>query len=81
MAVHTEEIESLLNQLPEHLQREVLAFAEALVQKAADPSSNGTPHVQSLFGVWDSGDPRSADNDQIDNDLARELASPHETEQ
>ena len=76
MAVDKEKIESLLAQLPEHLQEQVLAFAESLVQKAA--SMNGTPQVQSLFGAWDSGDPHSADNDRIDIDLARESASPHE---
>jgi hypothetical protein len=53
MAVDKEKIESVLAQLPEHLQQQVLAFAESLVQKAA--STNGTPQLQSLFGAWDSG--------------------------
>ena len=87
MAVEKEKIESLLNQLPEHLKQQVLAFAESLVEKASQGSTNGTPstngasHVQSLFGTWDSGDPHSADNDRIDLDLARESASPHEAKQ
>ena len=81
MAVDKEKIESLLNQLPEHLQQQVLAFAESLVQKASHASTNGSPRVDSMFGVWDSGDPHSADNDRIDIDLARESASPHEAKQ
>lgn len=32
------------------------------------------------FGAWDSGDVRSADNEEIDRDLAREFASTHENE-
>ena len=77
MAVDKEKIAKVLSQLPEALQQEVLEFAESLVRKTAD-GSNGTSSVHSLFGIWDSGDPHSADNDRIDVDLARELASPHE---
>jgi hypothetical protein len=79
MAVDKEKIERVLSQLPEELQHEVLEFAESLVvRQKADASANGTSSVRSLFGTWDSGDPHSADNDRVDNDLARELASPHE---
>jgi hypothetical protein len=78
MFVDKEKIEKVLSQLPEDLQREVLEFAESLIRKTAPASSNGSPSVQSLFGVWDSGDAHSADNDRIDADLAREFASPHE---
>ena len=78
MVVDREKIEKLLTQLPEELQQEVLQFAESLVRHTADASANGTSSVHSFFGTWDSKDPHSADNDRIDNDLARELASPHE---
>jgi len=81
MAVDKEKIETLLNQLPEHLQQQVLAFAESLVEKTSQASTNGCPRVESMFGVWYSGDPHSADNDRIDIDLARESASPHEAKQ
>jgi hypothetical protein len=81
MAVDKERINSLLNQLPEHLQQEVLAFAESLVGRAARESTNGMPQLKTLFGIWDSGDAHSADNDRIDSDLARECASPHEAKQ
>ena len=30
------------------------------------------------FGAWDSGEARSADNDRIDEDLAREYPGEHE---
>jgi hypothetical protein len=57
------------------LQNEVLRFAESLLHRSDGSSAgNGAP-VRSFFGVWDSGDPRSADNDRIDADLARKYAS------
>ncbi|MGH9945755.1 MAG: hypothetical protein ACRD6X_00980 [Pyrinomonadaceae bacterium] len=36
--------------------------------------------VRKHFGTFNSGDPRSADNDKIDADLAREYADTHEFE-
>jgi hypothetical protein len=82
MAVERDKIEELLKQLPEELQREVLQFAESLLKNMDDGTAtgNGTRSVRSYFGVWDSGDPRSADNDLIDTDLAREYARPHKTD-
>ena len=72
MAVDRSKLENLLKQLPEELQNEVLQFAESLLDRSDNrPSGNGTPPVGSFFGIWDSGDPRSADNDRIDADLAR----------
>ena len=79
MAVDKEKIEKVLSQLPAELQQEVLEFAESLVRKTGTPA-NGTSSVHAMFGVWDSGDPQSADNQRIDADIARELASPHEAE-
>jgi glycine hydroxymethyltransferase len=35
--------------------------------------------LKQYFGIWDSGDSRSADNDRIDADLAQEYANSHET--
>jgi hypothetical protein len=84
MAIERNRLVDLLKQLPEELQGEVLEFAESLLQKSrTDPSASrekGTPSIRALFGIWDSGDPRSADNDRIDADLAREYASSHEGE-
>ena len=76
MAVDRNKLENLLKQLPEELQNEVLEFAESLLHRSDNRSSgNGTPPVRSFFGIWDSGDPCSADNDRIDADLAREYVS------
>ena len=36
--------------------------------------------ITKYFGIFDSGDPRSADNDKIDADLAKEYADDHEPE-
>lgn len=36
--------------------------------------------LSKYLGIFDSGDPRSADNDKIDSDLAREYADDHEPE-
>lgn len=39
-----------------------------------------TGDVTRFFGVFDSGDPRSADNDKIDADLAAEYDDDHAPE-
>jgi hypothetical protein len=84
MAVDRNRIADLLKQLPEELQGEVFEFAESLLQKSRiDPSGSrgkGTPSVRAFFGIWDSGNPRSGDNDRIGADLAREYASSHEAD-
>lgn len=85
MAVEKDKLGELLKQLPEELQSEVLRFAESLLKSrrprdAGSSLGNGSPSVRSFFGIWDSGDPRSADNDLIDADLAREYASSHEAD-
>lgn len=36
--------------------------------------------IRKFFGIFDSGDPNSADNERIDADLAREYGSSHEDE-
>ena len=81
MAIDKTRIEQLLNEMPEDLQRQVLEFAESLAQKRQNESTaNGETSVRTLFGIWDSSDPHSADNDRIDNDLAREYTSPHKAD-
>jgi hypothetical protein len=84
MAVEKDKLEELLKQLPEDLQSQVVRFAESLVnrERATGLGSmrNGRRSVRSFFGIWDSGNPRSADNDLIDADLAREYASSHEAD-
>ena len=80
MAVDKEKIEKVLSQLPAELQQEVLEFAESLVRKTSPTATNGAHSVQSMFGIWDSGDPCSADNERIDADIVQELTNPHEAE-
>lgn len=79
MAVDRDKLEDLLKQLPDDLQNELLQFAETLIhRRGVSPNKNGAPPVRSFFGIWDSGDSHSAENDRIDTDLAREYASSHE---
>ena len=81
MAVDRNKLDELLKQLAGELQNGAVQSAEWLLPRHDDNSSgNGTPPVRSFFGIWDSGDPRSADNDRIDADLARENQSSHEAD-
>ena len=81
MTVDRNKLENLLKQLSDELQNEVLQFAESLTHRNdCDSSGNGAPTVRSFFGIWDSGDPHSADNDRIDADLAREYAGSLEAD-
>ena len=76
MAVDRTNLDDLLKQLAGELQNGKVQSAESLLPRRDDNSSgNGTPSVRSFFGIWDSGDPRSADNDRIDADLSREYDS------
>ena len=71
MAVERTKLDDLLKQLAGELHSE-----ESLLPRR-DDNSNGNrgPTVRSFFGIWDSGDPRSADNDRLDADLARDYDS------
>jgi protein involved in polysaccharide export with SLBB domain len=64
---------------PEEVATERLA--KAVPRPHADsPADKGRADVTRYFGIWDSGDPDSADNDRIDADLAREYANTHDEE-
>ena len=76
MAVDRKKLDDLLKQLAGELQNDAVQSADSSLHRRDDSSSgNGTPSVRSFFGIWDSGDPRSADNDRLDADLAREYAN------
>ena len=76
MAVDRNKLDDLLKQLAGELQNGAAQSAEVLPPRRDDnPSGNGTSTVRSFFGIWDSGDPHSADNDRLDADLAREYDS------
>jgi hypothetical protein len=79
MAVDRNRLEDLLKRLPAELQDQVLQFAESLLRRGdATSIENGRPTVRSFFGIWDSGNPGSGDNDRIDADLAGEYENSHE---
>lgn len=81
MAVDRNKLDDLLRQLAGELRNEARQSAESLPPASRGSSSeNGTPPVRSFFGVWDSGNPLSADNDRIDADLVRECANSHEAD-
>jgi hypothetical protein len=81
MAVDRNKLDELLRQLAGDLQNEGRQSAESILHASHGSSSeNGMPPVRSFFGVWDSGNPRSADNDLIDDDLVRECANSHEAD-
>jgi hypothetical protein len=76
MAVDRNKLDDLLKQLAGELQNEAVQSAESFLHRRDDSSSgNGTPSVRSFFGIWDSGDPHSANNDRLDADLAHEYDS------
>lgn len=84
----SERLETLLNaarQLPLEEQRllaeklmEVVGELEATQKTETESSSRGK--VRRHFGEWDSGTERSADNEEIDRDLAGEFAGTRDGE-
>ncbi len=61
--------------LPINERRELI---NRLKLSSISPKTPGS--VRKHFGAINSGDPRSADNDKIDTDLAREYSDTHELE-
>lgn len=81
MAVYRNKLDDLLKQLAGDLQNEAPQLTESPLHASPGSSSdNGMPPVRSFFGVWDSGDSHSGDNDRIDADLARECGGSHEAD-
>lgn len=56
--------------LPVDERRRLVERLAAEIDRNASPAAPGS--ARKHFGAWDSGDERSADNDRIDRDLARE---------
>lgn len=84
MTTHIKPLEELVKELPPSRRDEVRNFIESLLSEEENeqpPSTQeGRREFRELFGIWDSGDGHSADNERIDADLAREYASTHETD-
>ena len=66
--------------LPEQERKQLAALIlEELAEEKKDkPKRKGD--ITKFFGMFDSGDPNSSDNDRIDADLAREYGDSHEDE-
>ncbi len=54
-------------------------LAEKLLRNTR-PARTGRGDITKYFGLIDSGDPRSGDNEKIDADLAREYGNNHKPE-
>ena len=78
MVLKRQKLDEILSEFPDQQQEEVISIAEFLL-KGRSKCSENAPHtsVSSLFGIWDSGDTRSADNDRIDRDLTHRYANTH----
>ncbi len=78
MSENFEAILEAAQRLPVDQQRQLVeqltaGISENDLQSAMKAQGKARRH----FGTWDSGDENSADNDRIDQDLAREYSSPH----
>jgi hypothetical protein len=61
--------------LPAEQQRELAERLLAGVNRGVTGDNAEPRKARRHFGAWDSGDERSADNDRIDLDLAREYGN------
>jgi hypothetical protein len=61
-------------------ERDARQLLDRILSRGAEESGARTAaesgRARRHFGAWDSGDERSADNERIDRDLAREYAGP-----
>ncbi|MGH9943888.1 MAG: hypothetical protein ACRD9R_16205 [Pyrinomonadaceae bacterium] len=67
---------------PEEFAAERLAHAVPPARPPLDSAAAQVAHARLMqhVGAWSSGNPNSADNEQIDADLAREYGNTHEDE-
>lgn len=78
MSENFEAILEAAQRLPvDERRRLVERLAAEIDRDAAQPLTGRPGGARRHFGAWDSGDERSADNDRIDRDLAREYAESH----
>ena len=61
-------------------QEVIITFVDEQSQAASADKGAARGKLRRHFGAWDSGNVRSADNEEIDRDLAREFASTNENE-
>ncbi|HVF57489.1 MAG TPA: hypothetical protein VM934_15145 [Pyrinomonadaceae bacterium] len=86
MTTHRKSLEELIHELPPEGRDKVRQFVEILltghesVPSYLSSATGEYSRLQQFFGAWDSGVENSADNDLIDDDLAREYGRSHEAE-
>lgn len=65
-------------------EQEQLQLAALIIDKISRKKSENSEKrggsIKEMFGTWSSGNPNSADNEQIDADLAKAYADNHEDE-
>lgn len=65
-------------------EQEQLQLAALIIDKISRKKSESVEKksggIREMFGTWSSGNPNSADNEQIDADLAKAYANNHEDE-
>ena len=78
MSENFEAILEAAQRLPVDERRQLVEQLVADIERdAARPAIKTRGAARQHFGAWDSGDERSADNDRIDRDLAREYEDSH----
>jgi len=80
----TDSLEEIIKQAEALAPDEQLRLIAHLAEKARQSYASSKPRAEKVgafrqrFGSWDSGDARSADNEKIDEALAREYGSARE---
>ena len=64
----------------ERLKLAALIISDISNAPETSDETNGAGGIREMFGTWNSGNPKSSDNEQIDADLARAYADPHDDE-
>ncbi|MDT7779654.1 MAG: hypothetical protein QOC99_2166 [Acidobacteriota bacterium] len=75
MSENYESVLEAARQLSPEQQRRLVERLLTVLSQTELSASNGRGKARRHFGVWDSGDERSADNDRIDLDLASEYGN------
>jgi aminoglycoside phosphotransferase (APT) family kinase protein len=75
MSENYESVLEAARRLPADQQRQLAAQLFASLHKVEMQGEKASGKARRHFGAWDSGDERSADNERIDSDLAREYGN------
>jgi hypothetical protein len=64
----------------ERLKLAALIINDISNKPEADGETKSAGGIREMFGTWNSGNPHSSDNEQIDTDLAKAYADTHDDE-